>query len=102
MANIIPVSRLLRLSRRKPTGPVKPWRLNVILEGKIGERFREIMLAHFGHNLSIVTYGPAGDIHDVALECEDCGEVLIDSVVDVSHKLLKVRKLKGKRHASNK
>jgi hypothetical protein len=33
------------------------------------------LLAHLGHDVSIVTYGS----HNLALECSDCSEVLADA-----------------------
>jgi DnaJ-class molecular chaperone len=35
---------------------------------------------HVGHHVVVVTYGPGGDIGslNVAIECEDCNEVLLD------------------------
>jgi DnaJ-class molecular chaperone len=35
---------------------------------------------HFGHNVVVATYGGAGNISplNVAVECEDCHEVIID------------------------
>jgi hypothetical protein len=33
---------------------------------------------HVGHNVVVVTYGKGKDIRNVACECEDCNEVLID------------------------
>ena len=32
-----------------------------------------------GHNVGIVSYGDPGDPADVCLECEDCGEVILDA-----------------------
>lgn len=32
-----------------------------------------------GHNVSIVSYGDIDDPIDVCLECEDCGEVILDA-----------------------
>jgi len=37
------------------------------------------LLAHRGHHVNIVTYGDVNNPADVCLECEDCGEVLIDA-----------------------
>ena len=42
----------------------------------------ESLLAHAGHNVSVVCYRKDGDpnepVCNVAIECEDCGEVLLD------------------------
>lgn len=35
--------------------------------------------AHIGHDVSIVTYGDAENPTDICLECEDCGEVILDA-----------------------
>lgn len=37
------------------------------------------LLAHRGHNIRIVSYGDPDDPVDVCLECEDCGEVILDA-----------------------
>ncbi len=37
------------------------------------------LLSHRGHHVCIVTYGDIDDPANVCLECEDCGEVLIDA-----------------------
>lgn len=34
---------------------------------------------HIGHNVSIVYYGDEGNPVDICLECEDCGEVILDA-----------------------
>lgn len=39
----------------------------------------DLLLAHRGHKVSIVTYGDCGNIADVCLECDDCGEVILDA-----------------------
>lgn len=36
------------------------------------------LLAHKGHKIVCVTYRDDKHIHDVALECETCNEVLLD------------------------
>ena len=41
------------------------------------ELFKD-MLQHVGHKLQCVTYGTLGKVWNVAIECEDCGEVLVD------------------------
>lgn len=38
----------------------------------------EELKAHFGHHIVCVCYGSVDDPANVALECEDCGEVLLD------------------------
>lgn len=39
----------------------------------------DILLRHRGHHLSVVSYGDLNDPADVCLECEDCGDVLLDA-----------------------
>lgn len=39
----------------------------------------ENLYKHLGHNVEIVTYGTDDVIHDVCLECIDCGEVIISA-----------------------
>lgn len=41
----------------------------------------ELLEKHKGHNVSIVSYGDPDDPDDVCLECEDCGEVLLDAEI---------------------
>ena len=41
----------------------------------------ERLLAHRGHAVSIVSYGPIDDPVDVCLECEDCNEVILDAEI---------------------
>lgn len=36
------------------------------------------LLQHFGHVIGCVVYGDESDPHNVALECETCGVVLMD------------------------
>ena len=38
----------------------------------------EKLKKHVGHRVEIVTYGNENDPVDVCLECEDCGEVILD------------------------
>ena len=38
-----------------------------------------LLLKHRGHNVAIVTYGDPDAPADVCLECEDCGEVVLDA-----------------------
>lgn len=33
---------------------------------------------HLSHDVDVVSYG-RGEIHNVAIECETCGEVLVDA-----------------------
>lgn len=42
----------------------------------------EKLLAHTGHSLTVATYGRANNPYNVALECEDCSEVLWDEDLD--------------------
>lgn len=37
------------------------------------------LLKHRGHNVNIVSYGDSDNPADVCLECEDCGEVVLDA-----------------------
>ena len=37
------------------------------------------LLEHQGHSVSIAAYGDPDDPEDVCLECEDCGEVILDA-----------------------
>ncbi len=39
------------------------------------------LLKHRGHNVSIVSYGDIDNPADVCLECEDCGEVILDAEI---------------------
>lgn len=39
----------------------------------------DMLLKHRGHNVSIVSYGDIDNPVDVCLECEDCGEVVLDA-----------------------
>ena len=39
----------------------------------------DILLAHTGHDVKVVTYGDPDDPVDVALECDDCNQVLLDA-----------------------
>lgn len=38
-----------------------------------------LLLKHRGHNVGIVSYGDPDNPADVCLECEDCGEVILDA-----------------------
>lgn len=37
------------------------------------------LLEHRGHEISIVSYGDWNNPESVCLECEDCGEVILDA-----------------------
>lgn len=39
----------------------------------------DALLKHRGHNVSIVSYGDIDNPVNVCLECEDCGEVILDA-----------------------
>lgn len=41
----------------------------------------DTLLKHRGHDVSIVSYGDFDSPADVCLECEDCGEVVIDAEI---------------------
>ena len=45
------------------------------------DTLRKRLLSHVGHHVVIVTYGDEDDPADVCLECEDCGEVILDSEI---------------------
>lgn len=42
----------------------------------------KLLLAHRGHRVSIVSYGDPADPKNVSLECEDCGEVILDAEIN--------------------
>ena len=42
------------------------------------EQMYNKLLDHVGHNIQCVSYGTKDNIWNVALECRDCGIVLID------------------------
>lgn len=42
---------------------------------------REKLLKHIGHHVVIASYGDTDNPVDVCLECEDCGEVILDSEI---------------------
>lgn len=50
----------------------RKWEVNV------GVHSFEELSQHVGHRLECVTYGDARDTHNVAIECLDCNEVLLD------------------------
>lgn len=39
----------------------------------------DILKKHRGHKVSIVSYGNYDDPENISLECEDCGEVILDA-----------------------
>jgi len=41
----------------------------------------DILRKHVGHNLSAVYYGDSDSPADVCLECNDCGEVVLDAEI---------------------
>ena len=44
----------------------------------------KLLLAHRGHRVSIVSYGDPADPANVSLECEDCGEVILDAEINTT------------------
>lgn len=36
------------------------------------------LMWHVGHNIQCVTYGNEDEVYNVAIECFDCNEVLLD------------------------
>jgi hypothetical protein len=50
-----------------------------ILLDECGEIVAEALLQHVRHeDIAIVTYGNGTEIYDLALECEQCGVVIVD------------------------
>ena len=41
----------------------------------------DILEKHRGHHVVIASYGDWDDPADICLECEDCGEVLLDASI---------------------
>lgn len=39
----------------------------------------DILKKHSGHKVSIVSYGNYDNPENISLECEDCGEVILDA-----------------------
>lgn len=39
----------------------------------------DALKSHLGHNVKIVCYGELDNPNDICLECEDCGEVILDA-----------------------
>ena len=51
------------------------------------ERKRELVMSadtfkelnrHFAHDIQVVRYGRGGEVFNVAVECQECNEVLMD------------------------
>lgn len=38
-----------------------------------------LLKEHIGHNVEIVYYGDANNPANISLECNDCGEVILDA-----------------------
>lgn len=38
-----------------------------------------LLKKHIGHEVHVESYGDTGGVRDICLECEDCGEVVLDS-----------------------
>lgn len=53
---------------------LKKRRINSMDNNYLWEKLKK----HVGHRVEIVTYGNENDPVDVCLECEDCGEVILD------------------------
>ncbi len=41
----------------------------------------ECMIAHVGHRVEVIVYGPKDDPDSVTIECEDCCEVVVDGTL---------------------
>lgn len=54
----------------------------MILGGKVGKLFVELVDEHAGHELEVVYYGLEGRPDEYSIECVDCGEVLITAPVE--------------------
>lgn len=39
----------------------------------------DILKKHKGHHVHIVSYGNQNDSANISLECEDCGEIVLDA-----------------------
>lgn len=39
----------------------------------------DILAKHYGHHVYVAKYGGHDDPQNVCLECEDCGEVVLDA-----------------------
>lgn len=44
-----------------------------------------VLKKHRGHKVSIVSYGDWNNPEDICLECEDCGEVVLDAEIYTLH-----------------
>lgn len=42
----------------------------------------DILKHHRGHKICIVSYGDYGNPANIALECDDCGEVILDAGIN--------------------
>lgn len=40
----------------------------------------DMLKSHIGHQVRIVAYGDTDDPMDICLECEECGEVILDAI----------------------
>lgn len=54
-----------------------------VLRRKSNERFKQDIMGHFkkhrGHQVYITSYGDPEHPANICLECEDCGEVVLDA-----------------------
>ena len=41
----------------------------------------DMLKSHIGHQVRIVAYGDTDDPMDICLECEECGEVILDAEI---------------------
>ena len=41
----------------------------------------DMLKSHIGHQVCIVAYGDTDDPMDICLECEECGEVILDAKI---------------------
>lgn len=46
---------------------------------RLNNYMAEKLRPHIGHNVVVVYYGDAKDPHDICVECEDCGVVLVSA-----------------------
>lgn len=51
----------------------------MIISGPPGRVLAGIIFRHRGHDVRCVTYGDSQNPDNFAIECADCGEVLIDT-----------------------
>lgn len=61
---------------------LKKRRINSMDNNYLWEKLKK----HVGHRVGIVTYGDENGPVDVCLECEDCGEVILDAQEMISNK----------------